>query len=113
MSPLPTHSKDVSANPGHDQCWLLIVSAWYLYRPSSGYTNEVLRCHVGLKPSEESAIHVGDEVRSWSAGSCFICDDTIEHEAWNRGTTTRVVLLFDIKRDPNKNVTFPEHVYSY
>lgn len=81
--------------------------------PHQGYTSEVLRCHVGLKPSENSAIRVGDEVRPWTAGSCFIFDDTIEHEAWNRGTTTRVVLLFDIKRDPDKDVRFPEAVYSY
>ena len=81
--------------------------------PHQGYTNEVLRCHVGLKPSENSAIRVGDEVRPWTAGSCFIFDDTVEHEAWNRGTTTRVVLLFDIKRDPDKDVRFPEAVYSY
>jgi len=81
--------------------------------PHQGYTNEVLRCHVGLKPSEDCAIRVGKEVRAWSAGSCFIFDDTIEHEAWNRGTTTRVVLLFDIKRNPNKDVRFPEVVYTY
>jgi aspartyl/asparaginyl beta-hydroxylase (cupin superfamily) len=81
--------------------------------PHTGYTNEVLRCHVGLKESEDSAIRVGSEVRSWSAGSCFVFDDTIEHEAWNRGTTTRVVLLFDFKRDVNKDVNFPEAFYSY
>ena len=28
----------------------------------------------------------------------MIFDDSFEHEAWNRGTGTRVVLLFDIWR---------------
>ena len=81
--------------------------------PHHGYTNEVLRCHVGLKQSEDSAIRVGNEVRSWSPGSCFVFDDTIEHEAWNRGTITRVVLLFDFKRDPSREISFPEALYSY
>lgn len=82
--------------------------------PHYGYTNEVLRCHIGLKPSENCAIRVGDEVRSWSEGSCLVFDDTIEHEAWNRGTRTRVVLLFDFKRDPTAGeVKFPEAFYQY
>ncbi|AIO66090.1 aspartyl/asparaginyl beta-hydroxylase domain-containing protein [Burkholderia oklahomensis] len=81
--------------------------------PHYGYTNEVLRCHVGLKPSENCAIRVGPEVRSWSAGSCLVFDDTTEHEAWNRGTKTRVVLLFDFKRDPSRAVTFPAEFYTY
>jgi aspartyl/asparaginyl beta-hydroxylase (cupin superfamily) len=82
--------------------------------PHYGYTTEVLRCHIGLKPSENSAIRVGEEVRSWSAGSCLVFDDTIEHEAWDRGTKTRVVLLFDFKRNPaSGKVKFPEDFYKY
>jgi len=29
------------------------------------------------------------------AGECFAFDDTYLHEAWNRGTGTRVILLMD------------------
>jgi len=81
--------------------------------PHVGYTNEVLRCHLGLKPAENCAIRVGSETRSWDPGSCFVFDDTVEHEAWNRGTQTRVVLLFDFKRDPEREVIFPDAVYNY
>ncbi|NBI50350.1 MULTISPECIES: aspartyl/asparaginyl beta-hydroxylase domain-containing protein [Burkholderia] len=81
--------------------------------PHYGYTSEVLRCHIGLRSSEDCAIRVGTETRSWSPGSCLVFDDTTEHEAWNRGTTTRVVLLFDFKRDPSATVRFPDAVYDY
>lgn len=81
--------------------------------PHHGYTNEVLRCHVGLLAAENCGIRVGTQTRTWNPGSCFVFDDTLEHEAWNRGTTTRVVLLFDFKREPDKPVVFPEHVYTY
>ena len=50
------------------------------------------------------AIRVGRETRTWSPGSCFVFDDTQEHEAWNRAASTRVVLLFDFKRD--QDLTF-------
>lgn len=81
--------------------------------PHNGYTSEVLRCHVGLRPAQNCAIRVGSETRTWAAGSCFVFDDTLEHEAWNRGATTRIVLLFDFKRDPSREVAFPAEVYSY
>ncbi len=81
--------------------------------PHNGFTNEVLRCHVGLRAAQNCAIRVGEVTRPWTAGCCFVFDDTIEHEAWNRGTTTRVVLLFDFKRDPSREVVFPAEVYSY
>lgn len=82
--------------------------------PHYGYTKEVLRCHIGLVTPENCAIRVGSDVRSWSPGSCFVFDDTQEHEAWNRSDSTRVVLLFDFKRDPNQPLTqFPDDIHHY
>jgi ornithine lipid ester-linked acyl 2-hydroxylase len=40
---------------------------------------------------------VADETRTWNEGQCLVFDDTSEHEAWNRGASTRVVLLLDFK----------------
>jgi beta-hydroxylase len=40
---------------------------------------------------------VGDQVQDWQEGKCLVFDDTTEHEAWNRGDRTRVVLLIDFK----------------
>ena len=81
--------------------------------PHFGYTKEVLRAHLSLLPSDDSAIRVGPETRGWTPGCVMVFDDTTEHEAWNRGKDTRVVLLLDFKRDPAAEVRYPEHVYAY
>lgn len=81
--------------------------------PHKGYTNKVLRCHLGLVTAENCAIRVGTETRSWTPGSCYVFDDTTEHEAWNRGENTRVVLLLDFKRDANAEFVFPDRLRSY
>lgn len=82
--------------------------------PHVGYTDEVLRCHVGLVTPDKCGIRVGNEIKSWQPGSCFVFDDTQEHEAWNRGDSTRVVLLFDFKRDPDAELqNFPDDLHLY
>jgi aspartyl/asparaginyl beta-hydroxylase (cupin superfamily) len=79
-----------------------------------GYTQEVLRCHVGLVTPENCALRVAKETRGWTPGSCFVFDDTQEHEAWNRSNQTRVVLLFDFKRDPSAPLSqFPDDIRNY
>ncbi len=37
-------------------------------------------------------------MRDWIEGKAWVFDDTIEHEAWNRSSETRVILLFEIWR---------------
>lgn len=66
--------------------------------PHRGYTSQVLRCHLGLVTSPQAALRVGSEIRTWEAGKCLVFDDTSEHEAWNRGTQTRIVLLVDFAK---------------
>jgi beta-hydroxylase len=61
------------------------------------YSRYVLRLHLGLETNRECAIRVADEMRSWQEGKTLIFCDAVEHEAWNRGTTTRTVLLLDFK----------------
>ena len=68
-------------------------------RPHVGYTHAVLRCHLGLVvPTEGCALRVGDETRPWDEGRCLVFDDTVEHEAWNRSSVDRIVLLLDFLR---------------
>ena len=43
-------------------------------------------------------LRVGNEVRTWEPGKALIFDDSIEHEAWNDGSETRVVMIFEIWR---------------
>lgn len=81
--------------------------------PHVGYTSKVLRCHVGLDSNQDCAIRVGNEVRGWDPGTCFVFDDTIQHEAWNKGQTTRIILLLDFKRSINDEIVTPPGVDQY
>ncbi|MEB3338353.1 MAG: aspartyl/asparaginyl beta-hydroxylase domain-containing protein [Leptolyngbyaceae bacterium] len=65
--------------------------------PHTGYPDGLLRCHLGLVVPEDCALRVADQTKTWTEGKCLVFDDTSEHEAWNRGATTRVVLLIDFK----------------
>jgi beta-hydroxylase len=66
--------------------------------PHVGYTNAVLRLHLGLVVPEDCGLRVGEEVRRWEEGRCLVFDDMFEHEAWNLGTRDRLVLLVDFLR---------------
>jgi aspartyl/asparaginyl beta-hydroxylase (cupin superfamily) len=109
----PETTRMLEAIPGMITAGFSSLAPGTYIGPHYGYTNEVLRCHLGLKPARDCAIRVGTEIRQWTPGSCFVFDDTIEHEAWNRGDETRVVLLLDFKRDPTRAVVFPDAVYNY
>ncbi len=63
--------------------------------PHRGVTNARLVTHLPLIVPENCALTVGGEQRVWQQGQCFTFDDTFEHEAWNRGESTRVVMLMD------------------
>ncbi len=61
-----------------------------------GPTNLRLRCHLGIDVPEDCGIKVGDETRAWEEGKCLIFDDSLPHEAWNRSSQERVVLIVDL-----------------
>ena len=90
-------------------------------RPHVGYSDDVLRCHLGLitpKPlpdydrratgiltAKTCGLRVDDEFYYWEEGKAFVFDDTIQHEAWNWGDRTRFILLIDFKKQtPAKKV---------
>lgn len=64
--------------------------------PHRGVTNTRVVCHLPLVVPEDCAITVGGERREWREGEAMAFDDTYEHEAWNRGSRTRVVLIIDV-----------------
>jgi aspartate beta-hydroxylase len=64
--------------------------------PHRGVTNTRLVGHLPLIIPQDCALKVGGEIHTWVEGRTVIFDDTYEHEAWNRSTSTRVVLIFDI-----------------
>ena len=61
------------------------------------YSRYVLRLHLALETNPDCALRVADETRAWEEGKTLVFCDAVEHEAWNRGTTTRTVLLLDFK----------------
>ena len=64
--------------------------------PHRGVTNTRVVCHFPLIVPEHCALVVGGERHEWREGEAIAFDDTYEHEAWNRGMRTRVVLIIDV-----------------
>lgn len=73
--------------------------------PHRGVTNTRAVCHLPLIVPPDCALVVGGDTHIWREGEVVVFDDTFEHEAWNRGTSTRVVLIADIW---NPHLTPPE-----
>lgn len=66
--------------------------------PHHGFLNTRLICHLPLIVPDGCTLRVGNAERTWSERELVIFDDSIEHEARNGGTSTRVVLLFEVWR---------------
>jgi aspartate beta-hydroxylase len=64
--------------------------------PHCGHTNSRLRVHLGIRVPEGAGLRVRDCVTTWQEGKVIVFDDSFEHEVWNRGSSARVILLFDI-----------------
>lgn len=64
--------------------------------PHSGLTNARLIVHWPLIVPPDCGFRVGSTMRPWTIGTPLVFDDTIEHEAWNRSSAERVVLIGDI-----------------
>jgi ornithine lipid ester-linked acyl 2-hydroxylase len=66
-------------------------------KPHKGYTDAVLRCHLGLViPEGDCALKVEETVYNWKEGKAFIFNDRLLHEAWNYTDSDRYVLLLDL-----------------
>ena len=64
--------------------------------PHTGVTNTRTIIHLPLIVPDGCGFRVGGETRAWREGEAFAFDDTIEHEAWNKSSEDRVVLIFDV-----------------
>jgi beta-hydroxylase len=62
-----------------------------------GYSEGVLRGHLGLICPPNCRMRVEQEVRSWEDGKLLIFDDMMEHEVWNDSDQRRLILIVDIK----------------
>ncbi len=67
-----------------------------------GPSNVKVTCHMGIDvPEDESdsatvRLQVGKEARRWSVGQWFGFIDSTPHEAWNRTSQPRTVLIVDV-----------------
>ena len=66
--------------------------------PRHGLFNSRLVCHLPLIAPPGCFLRVGNETREWRKGEAWVFDDTIEHEAWNSGNETCVVLAVNVWR---------------
>ena len=64
--------------------------------PHRGVTNARAVVHLPLIVPGDCALKVGGEIHVWQEGRLVAFDDTYEHEAWNRGSEVRVVLIVDV-----------------
>jgi len=64
--------------------------------PHTGVTNTRLTVHLPLIIPPGCRFRVGGEAREWRAGTAWVFDDTIEHEAWNDSDAARAILIFDV-----------------
>jgi aspartyl/asparaginyl beta-hydroxylase (cupin superfamily)/Tfp pilus assembly protein PilF len=64
--------------------------------PHTGVTNTRLTVHLPLIVPSGCRFRVGGETREWEAGTAWVFDDTIEHEAWNDSDAPRAILIFDV-----------------
>jgi ornithine lipid ester-linked acyl 2-hydroxylase len=87
--------------PGITTAFFSILGPEKHIRAHRGYYKGLVRYHLALKvPADGAAcgIRVQNESICWSEGEGFFFDDTYRHEAWNRTSEVRVVLLLDVLR---------------
>lgn len=63
--------------------------------PHFGAANNRITVHLPLIVPGPAEIRVGSARHTWHEGELFAFDDSYEHEAWNRASTDRVVLIFE------------------
>jgi beta-hydroxylase len=103
---IPEHAREcpkttatVERIPGMKTAGFSMLGAGCTIKPHVGYTDAVLRCHLGLIiPEGDCALKVGDTIHRWKPGEAFVFDDRVTHEAWNRTDGSRYVLLVDFTK---------------
>lgn len=76
------------------------LTAGCIVNPHKGFTDKILRYHLGLIiPEGDCGLKVEDTIYRWQEGKAFVFDDRLLHEAWNRTSEPRYVLIVDIYKD--------------
>lgn len=67
-------------------------------RPHTGFTDDVIRFHLGLVCPQNVGICIDGIDHSWEEGHWLIFNDRATHSVWNRGAEKRYVLIADFYR---------------
>lgn len=94
----PVTMQCLQAVPGLFLAGFSVLQPHCRIHPHVGYSNEVLRSHLGLICPSPSWIEVGGERYAWKAGEAVVFDDTQLHSAANESDTARIVLIADFFR---------------
>ena len=98
-SECPKTAAAVESIPGMKTAGFSMLAAGCTIKPHVGYTDAVLRSHLGLIiPRGDCALKVGDTIHRWQPGKVFVFNDREQHEAWNRTDGSRYVLLVDFTK---------------
>jgi beta-hydroxylase len=111
----PRTTEALAAVPGLTTAGFSVLAPGARIRPHVGYTDTVLRCHLGVVVPRGCGLKVGEQARAREEGKCLVFDDTILHSAWNESDAPRIVLLIDFLRtgcrfDPTISAEFEELV---
>jgi aspartate beta-hydroxylase len=102
MDRCPRTMKAIAACPNWDSpgigpnAMFSVLDPGSVIAPHTGTANTRLVAHLGLVIPPECGFRVGAETRDWREGEAFVFDDTIEHEAWNRSSEVRAILIVDV-----------------
>lgn len=68
--------------------------------PHKGNNHSVIRAQIGvdIEMPESTGLRVEDKLIQLRNRELFIFDDTFKHEAWNKGSGNRVVLIIDTRK---------------
>jgi aspartate beta-hydroxylase len=84
---IPDHAPEI--------CFSLLAPGTHIL-PHYGVTNARVVMHLPLVVPPDCALNViGAGEHVWREGQLMMFDDTFQHEAWNRSTTPRLILLMD------------------
>jgi len=83
--------------PGHSpEVFFSILKPGTHIPPHHGLANYKIAVHLPLMVPADCAIRVGNETRAWSEGECLVFDDSFQHEAWNKSSALRAVLILEV-----------------
>ena len=78
-----------------EACFSLLAAGSHIM-PHHGVTNSRLVMHLPLKVPPDCALNViGAGEHHWREGELMMFDDSFQHEAWNRSSEPRLILLMD------------------